>query len=211
MNRNHLILLLITFLLSLGFIGIIASETSTDGMQIQGGSHVLFILGSIGFFVLAAIYLIGTAVFLCLRAPISAIVVFGCAILAAAGPLVSWVLLPPLTQMADTRYIDRFGRDALRTEAAELVSHHQEMNTMESYFGKMLAAEDTPPTLRQFSRQSGLEVNEEGVVYRTAGLGSWRGGYLVTPIHSDHVPEGGREVVPGFYYVVSRGDWENRL
>lgn len=62
---------------------------------------------------------------------------------------------------------------------------------------------DMSPLLLKFNKGNPVEVNQ-GIVFKTHGLGSWRAGYMITPTDSNYEPESSRKIMDGFYFVTSR-------
>ena len=127
-----------------------------------------------------------------------------CALISAGSPFTAALIAEPISQNAKIRYIDRFGREALRVQVAALVEERSSITGPQSYLGKVVAVEDIPPLILEFARGNEIELSEEGVVVRTHGFGSWRGGYLVTPQGLDREPSfTHKKILEGFYYVQS--------
>ncbi len=131
------------------------------------------------------------------------------AMLLSSTFLISAILAAPhirtvLKTESERRYIERIGSEKLRQEAGLLVGLYEELQGQHGYLGKPVEADNLPPHLQRFSRGHEMEVNREGVVFRTHGLGSWRAGYMITPEDTDATWEGARVIQDGFYFVTSR-------
>lgn len=203
-------IILIPLLSGFAFMAVVSLFAYSDEMRPQDDPHslyeFLFRLGCSVFFALMALIFGACALVKVFRKSFSGFGVFGlCALISVALPIASFQIADPISKAAKMRYVDRFGREALRAEVAALLARSEQIEGDISYLGKQIAVEDIPPLILKFSRGAEIELNEYGIVYRTHGLGSWRGGYMITPTGSDQVPENFNhtKITDGFYYVVS--------
>ncbi len=182
----------------------------TDEMRPQGDTYslfeIFFKLGGATFFALMLlVFLIWALAKLWRKKWSEFALLSSCILVSVILPTISFKIAQPIAKVAETRYIDRLGRAELRNEVADLIAKSDSIEGSLSYFGKSIEVEDVPPLLLEFTRGQGIELNKHGVVYRTRGLGSWRGGYMITPAGSDKDPDTcwNEKIIDGFYRVVS--------
>lgn len=100
---------------------------------------------------------------------------------------------PKFIRFAELRDLQLTGVSLLRAEAAKLSSMYVEdyRRFPGRYFGGEVPSELMSPKLRALSIDAAyVAVSEDGIVLVTDGIGSWRGGYLITSIGSTYGPRG---------------------
>lgn len=122
-------------------------------------------------------------------------------------PLIIHATMPMFIRFAELSDLNRVGISSLRAEVKTLCAMYVEDYRRFSggYFGGKVPSELMPPKLRELSvRAAYVSASGEGVVVVTDGMGGWRGGYMITPTESTYVPEGGRQITDGVFYVITR-------
>jgi hypothetical protein len=122
-----------------------------------------------------------------------------------ASPFAARVTLPMVFRLAELRDLERMDVAALRSQAAQLVAENKTKSYPWRWFGGEVPPADVPPNIRRIAaRAAYVTASDNGVVLVTDGLGSWRGGYMITPLGSTFVPPQSRRITEGFFYVTAR-------
>lgn len=201
-------ILLIPIILGALYLSVIGYYAYQDEMHTQQEDSSLFLLnlGCIFLFFLMALAFLVASISMMIKRQWSIAGVLLLAVATSASiPVIRPFVSEPLSRSAQIRYIDRFGRENLREAAALLMPYANNQKYPLTYLGRDIPPEECPQILVDFARGQGFEVSEYGVTFRTHGLGSWRGGYLIVPINSTIEPEfsSQRKIIDGFYRVTS--------
>lgn len=116
-------------------------------------------------------------------------------------------LIRTAATLAERREFTAVGLQQVRDEVQHLVETRPPFDAAPErlrWFGTEVPQESLSPGLRAIAAKAAyVAVNEQGIVIVTDGFGGWRGGYLILPTGSTHVPPFSRRIDNGIYYVTS--------
>lgn len=95
------------------------------------------------------------------------------------------------------------GPEQIRLAAKDLISSAANKTYEEGWYGRVVPDQDVPTAIREFVPKASLvTIDSEGVFLTTASSrGPQRRGYLIVLAGDDHIPESGRRVADGIYFV----------
>ncbi len=195
----------VAIILACGYLGLGYAISLGEGIRQQSGVHILMCFGGGAILLLIGLSLVVASIVLILRKnPHTAGAIGFAAIILALPPFVYRDVSSIGKKHSERRVILRIGPKSLRDAAGAVVASYSELDGRRGRFGKCISNENLPEPLRIFSNGDGVQVNSNGVVYMTDGLGSWRAGYLIVPSESRYEPQNPKKIMDGFYYVFTK-------
>jgi hypothetical protein len=105
--------------------------------------------------------------------------------------------------MGVRRDLGEYDLAAIRLEVMGRLKY-PESGDSDGYFGRIVPLDQIPIQLRKLSGDRICARTEDGIVVRTDGMGSWRGGYLFTPPNHETSRPDAQAIMPGVSYIISQ-------